>query len=610
MSRRKAKELKSKVGEKASKSRTTGASAKRDEGNEPMDKLDMAKRERYFEIFIAAALFAFGVYVSIIYFGHKVVPNPDFQAWSGIARQLLSLKVPHSFKQAPVLGFLHVFLSNFIVGRHPDLTAGWLLNALLYPFNLILFWLIGRKIVGKSALWLALIIIIHPWLVYLLCEPIVETTLIFFSLLTFYFMFKRSSWCYLFASITTMTRYEGAALILAAFVMDMIYSTNRRQRIRAFLYSAAATLPLAFWLLGTALTWKPGTGHYLSIFTKEYAKGFVEPLADRRGVIKHMGILWWVGFQPLLMPYPQADKAFVGVFWGLNKILAAVSFFFGCGYGLYKRQWKILALLIFFVPYFLLHAIYPYPIPRFHAPVFWIALLLCWFGLQSFWKLINGQGRIPKAGVFMLQALVLITAAIWLYHLVAYLPQMSRISPTSAFLPWAAMALVTFAFGLRIYIYKFRYLLRELLILVLVCLIIVSNQFILAPFLRDGKQGIEFKLLADWYVANAKPGEKMASYSTHPMRIYAPEYAEYFIWPPKAENPSEFIKACYENNITYIVWATREGLSKDHYGYHKLGLDRNIAMLGEPRSIGPYEFITQLGSRRGYVNIFRLHKPH
>jgi len=35
-----------------------------------------------------------------------------------------------------------------------------------------------------------------------------------------------------------MVRYEGAALILAAFVLDMVEATDKRQRINAFLYSA------------------------------------------------------------------------------------------------------------------------------------------------------------------------------------------------------------------------------------------------------------------------------------------------------------------------------------------------------------------------------------
>jgi len=205
-------------------------------GVERLDAGVLAKQERYFEFFVVAVLLAFGAYHSVLYFGHKIVPTSDFPAFVRIGHQLLSFKVPSSFKQAPVYCLLLACLSYVVGGQNPDLRAGWLLNAIWHPFSLVLFWTVAKKIVGKSALWFAIIAILSPWVMRMLTDPIVETTLLFFILITFYFIFKRSSWSYLFASITTMVRYEGAALIMAAFVMDMIYSTGRRERIRAFVY--------------------------------------------------------------------------------------------------------------------------------------------------------------------------------------------------------------------------------------------------------------------------------------------------------------------------------------------------------------------------------------
>jgi hypothetical protein len=295
--------------------------------------------------------------------------------------------------------------------------------------------------------------------------------------------------------------------------------------------------------------------------------------------------------------------------WKLSKALAVVSFFFGSIYGLCKRQWKILAFLIFFVPYFVLHAMYPYPLQRFHTNIFWIALLMCLFGLQSSWKLINKDGRLPTAIVLILQALVAIIAIVWLVSLVPYLPKVSQMSPKSASLPYVAMILVGLIFAARIFIYRARHFLRELSILAAACLIIVSNQFTLAPFLGDGQRDKEFKQLADWYIDNAKPGEKLGVYMFQVVRIFAPKYAENIVILPKADNQSEFVKACYEQDITYVVWATREGLSDDHSGYRQFGLDKNIAHLRTAKDIGPYQFVAQVGWKGGYVNIFRLHRP-
>jgi hypothetical protein len=353
---------------KTSRSRRKPSSRKRDSGaTKDIDPAELRKRESRFEVFAAAALFVFGIYISILYFGHKVVPISDFPDLFKVGRDILSFRLPTRFMQAPVLGMLQFILSKFVGGQHPPLTAGWLLNAMLYPFSLILLWLIGKRVIGKSALWMAIAAMISPWVIYMLTEPIVETTLLFFTLLTYYFMFKRSKWCYLFASITTMVRYEGAALIFAAFVMDMIYSESKRERIWAFVYSAAASVPLALWLSGTFLTWDPSTGHYFRVWTKEYAKTLSQPVENRTGLVLHMQLLWRVGFQPLLSAYPTAGAAGVKALWKLTMVFAAVGFSFGSVYALCKRKWNVLALLIFFVPYFVLHATYPYPLTRYHT---------------------------------------------------------------------------------------------------------------------------------------------------------------------------------------------------------------------------------------------------
>jgi len=466
----------------------------------------LAKRGRYFEIFVIAALLAFGAYQSVLYFGHTIVPNSDFPAFFSTGQELLSFTVPSSFKRVPVLGLLQVSLSYLTRGQYPGLTAGWLLNAILHPFNLILLWLVGREIVGKSALWVAIIAILNPQVLYLLTEPIAETTFLFFILLTFYSIFRRSKYSYLLASITSMVRYEGAALILVVFVMDVIHYKSRRERIRAFLYSALASVPLFFWMLGTVLSWRStDVSHYLRMFSEDYAKGFTEDIKERTGLVKHMQLLWQTGFLNLVWPYHVISASSFELFLKLSKAFAIVSFFFASIYGLCKRNWKVLALLLFFVPYFLVHARYPHPILRFHATIFWIALFLCWFGLQSFWRLIDKNGRLPKGFLLVLQALVVIAAVAWIVRLLPYLPkESSRWSPKSASVPYVAMALVAVIFAARVLVYKLRRFLRELAILLFTCSIIVSNQFVLVRTVSDGQKDKEFKLLADWYVANAR----------------------------------------------------------------------------------------------------------
>ena len=569
----------------------------------PADLEQIKKRERCFEIFLIAAFLVFGIYQSVIYFGHKIVPISDFPDIVRVGHELLSFKLPSRFMQAPVVGLLQASLSYLVGGQHPDLTAGWLLNAILHPFNLILLYLVGKQIIGRAAIWFALIAILNYWVIYMLTEPIIETSLIFFILLTFYLIFKRTNWCYVAASVATMVRYEGAALILAAFVMDLIYRRDRRERIRAFVYSALATVPLAIWLLGLFLNWNPEKGNYLSVFTKDYAKAFTEPVENRTGIFLHMRLLWEVGFRPLFAA-KEAEAA--RILFGFSKIIAGVTFAFGVFYALLRRQWKILALLIFFVPYFLLHARYPYPLQRFQTTIFWIALLICLLGLQGFWNLINGEGRVPKVIVIVLQAALAILSVLWLIRLIPQMLKTSVVSPVSAYLPWIAMVLGALIFAGQIYVYKPRQWMRQISIFAVFCLIIVSNQFSLVSLVGDGQRDKEFKQLADWYIANAKPGEKMGVYMYQVVGIYAQKYADDIVALPQADSPEDFIKACYKEGLTYVVWATREGLRNDSVRYRRLGLDKNIAQLRIPKTVPPYQFVAQVVGKRGYVNIFRL----
>ncbi len=568
---------------------------------------ELARRQKHFDYLVAAGLFVFGVYLSILYFGHTKVPISDFPSLFRVGREILSFRMPSHFKQAPVMGMLQFTLSHFVGGRYPNLTAGWLLNAILYPLNLVLLWFVGKRIVGKSAAWIAIIAIINPWSIYLLTEPINETTLLFFTLMTYFFMFRRSRWCYLFASITTMVRYEGTALILACFVMDMIYAKCKRDRIMAFIYSAIAVVPFILWMLGTILTWKEGSTHYLNvIFSKKYSESFSQSVKNRTGLLLHMRLMWEVGFRPMFM---TGSKESLDMIWKLTKIFAVAGFSIGSVWGLLKKNWNILALLIFFVPYFILHVRYPYPFQRYHSTILWIVLFICWFGWQNIWKLIDGDGRVPKVVSMALQGLVLITGLIWVVTLIPHVSRISGASPTSASVPYVAVGLGILIFTGRVYVYRSKQLLREFSILAVLCLIVFSNQFRLARLVGTGQKEVEFKQLAQWYLGNTSPGQKIGVYMAAIVGMFAPERAEDIVRPPKADSPQAFVQACLEEDLTYLVWTTREGHYGPHTGYTRQKLDRNMAMLGRPRPIGPFEFVTQIGSERNYVNIFRLLRP-
>ncbi len=563
--------------------------------------------EKRLDILTGAVLFAFGVYQSVLYFGHTVVPISDFPDFFRVGRELLSLQMPSSFKLAPVVGILQNLLVYVSWGSPPELTAGWLLNAILHPFTVVLLWLVGKRIIGRSAVWFAVIASINPWTIYYLTEPIIETPFLFFILLTLYLIFRRSRWAYLAASVTTMVRYEGAALILGALVGDIIHRKDRRDVIRASAYSALAFLPLVIWLTLTVVTWKGGGSHYFNVFfSKEYAKGFVEPVSGRTGLLLHIQLLWQVAFQPLFIPYSGASNEFVDTLSKLCKLTCVVGLISGCIFSIIRRRWEMLMLLLFFVPYFVLHAYYPYPLTRFHSTIFWIALLVAWFGLQSIGGFLAQKARLPWQATLVLKIGVAIAAGLWCVDLIRGFGEAASKSPTSASMPYVAMLVAGVIIAARILVEHPIQISRHLCVASMLCLVIASNQFVLVRLVGDGKREIEFKQLGEWFAANGKPDEKLAVYQND-TQLFAGKNAPNVVGFPKADSPEELVEKLRQQGITYVVWATREGYSHgQHTGYQQLGLDKTIAFLNKPQSIGPYEFVKQIGSERGYVNVFRL----
>ena len=569
-------------------------------------------REKYADIFLFFLLLAFGIYHSVIYWGHQPVPHFDFECFAAQGRQILSFKIPTDYKRVPLVGILQVLLGHIADGESPDFHGGWLLNSIVHPLIAVLLWLAGRKVIGRAAVWFAIIAIINPWGLQLLTESIAETTLLFFIWATFYLIFIRSKWAYLAASLTTMVRYEGAALILGAFVMDMIDSKDVKQRMSAFGYTVLASLPLALWMLGTMLTWQgQDSTHYLNLFSKEYISQFIGGGEARTGFVKNAGILWKVGFYYLLIPFTRTENSTATAIFDTNKIIIFANFVFGSVYGLYKRQWKILVLLIFLLPYFWVHSKFPYSFERFYATIFAIVMLVCIYGLCSFWKQI--KDKLPEWVAVVSKIIVLAAVLPWILILFGELLKARAIemSRASVFLPYVAILVVFAALIAEHFVYKRKWL-TDFVVLALMTLIIASNQCGVVSILGNGERDIEFKYLLDWYKANAKKGEKLVTTAPSILQIMAPQYKDCFIHTNSfdANNPNDFVTECYRRNITYVAWDSRIGLVLEdpYYTYWKAA---NIAPLEVGEDIGPYQFITQLQTvfENEYINLYRLRYP-
>ncbi|MCK4628728.1 MAG: hypothetical protein KAT56_06965, partial [Sedimentisphaerales bacterium] len=476
--------------------------------------------QKYFNISIAVILLIFGIYQSAIYYGHQPVPDRDFFGFINTGQKLLSFQLPSSFKRAPVFSVVPVAIGRVLGGGYPDLRGAWMLNTVLHPLNLLLLWLIGKRILGHSGVWFAIIAILNPHLLKHLGRAIAETTLIFFILSTLYLIIRRSRWRYLFASVACMVRYECAALIMIIFVIDMSDLWTVRRLLRSLLWSALAALPLAIWLLCTYLAWEPGASHYIG----HYGHG--------TSVGKFVFYLWQSTFSPLFA-IPNRDMAYtlsiisktvaasgiiIAIIYNLSCMVVSSGFYRSLAgrpvvsasdsrnstpktsdqYDKITHNRNILAMLLFIFAYFLIHSLRAETLHRYCTPISWLALLLCCYGWMRCWKIIKQKINIPHWLIVILQILISCAAIIWFIWLFPLLSRTEQVSHASRNLPYVAIAVTVAVLLVHIVFYKSKHLLTYITLSVVLCLIIVSNHFLVAGRLKNGQRFLEFKQLAKW----------------------------------------------------------------------------------------------------------------
>jgi hypothetical protein len=445
-----------------------------------------------------------------------------------------------------------------------------------------------------------LITAVNPWVVQALTEAIAESILLFLGLSALCAMLWGSRWRFVLASVASMARYDMAPLLVLVVITDWIGCTSRRGRLRALLFGALASLPLALWLLATLLTLEeqPDT-HYLKVIG---AGGAVS--AAFRGYVT---AIWGVTFYPLLVPPPFLPPVGIKVFYVLGKCAAIGGFGLGIGYAVRRRRWDAACPLIFLVSYLLVHAVSTFVYHRYCAVVSWVPLLVCCYGLRELATTLAQRHPPPRAVAVALQVGLLALVAGWAIWLASYLPGYVEMSRRSVSLPLVAAGIVGVVLGVRLVAARGRRAPGYLAAGALTVLMVVSNQFVLAQHVGNGQRDIEFKHLLDWYRDHAQPGEKMLCTLAEVLAVLSPAQRDCFVRITRVsgETADEIADSCRQRGIRYVAWDSRLGLHPDDLYYKRWRMDR-LAALAYPRSSGPYEFVARLGRGRRFIHVFRV----
>jgi hypothetical protein len=179
--------------------------------------------EEYWPVLLLTAL---GLIWSLSFWQHYVFPAPDYFAFAATGRQWLSFEIPTSMMRAPVFSIIAGLGS--VIFSHPrvQLGATEMYNALLLPTSMVLFYFVGRELLGRpGAMVTALLAGISPWMIQMSSQPLAEMTLVvLFAASVLCVVRGRLGWAYVLAMLASITRWDMVGLIPAVALVDLARS--------------------------------------------------------------------------------------------------------------------------------------------------------------------------------------------------------------------------------------------------------------------------------------------------------------------------------------------------------------------------------------------------
>lgn len=488
-------------------------------------------------------LFALGLVVGLACRGHFVMPHADFLEFVDSGHALLAGQLPPSLKRAPVFPLLIAG-----IGRALPLEAGerivaeWL-NVLLLPINGLLVYGIGRRWFGPAARWAAVWFMLLPIGMYCTAHVVVEPLLTFLMLLTVLLAQHGSAWAYAAAAAATMTRYDAAGLIVGVALVDWL---RHRAPLIAAGRAGLAAVPLAFWLILTAVNWDRGSGDHYIAQMLEHPTLAVRPM---------LGIMMHAAVDPGLLPLPTWLLPLERPVYLMLVVVPPLLVLWGLALKLRERDAAMVVAVTAIASYLLVHAAFWFRFDRFGYPTAPLVVLAAGAGLHAtgpWFRRFDPRGLVARlvpgfAAVLLL--LIVIAAA---EPLVPAAAGFSRQTSRTALLGLATIALVWSA----PFLLRRERLAQTTLWLAVAALLFaqINNATALLGPGGDLRNNVE---AARWIRDNIPPDARVLSASPGLLRLYAGrsppdrfigfEQIESTTWPG-------IVEECRQLRIAYIIW--------------------------------------------------------
>jgi hypothetical protein len=557
----------------------------------PLDTIEPDYNKRLATYLAVGLLIALGLIYSLHFLKHFVFPNPDFVAFLQIGKQWLSFRIPYTMKRAPLFTLITALVGKFFSTPDRYLFGTELYNAIMLPTVMVLIYLVGRDFLGKAAIWIAMLACINPWMVRMSSQPLAELTLVTLFAATCLCIRSHIKWAYFFAMLGSIARWDMAGLLFAVALVDLI---RNRKWPKTIIMTTLASIPFGLCMI---LTWlqlrgQSGGAHYLQVLAKDRT---FELAAD-------LGFYWqnicsFINTQ-LLQISPSGQvmsfKSFNSALLPLTAPLLVIAFLAGSIIAVIKKRWEIIVMLLAGIPYVIIHAMYPYRLPRFCIPAAWAGLIIAAYGFVTFWQWFVAKPK-PKFLIPVLQLIGTLIFVLWATKIAGIL----WISKKAGTLTYAQDRCPVISQ------------------LALISALVVVVGFFVLQLVRRQKPSMGWLIVPAFLVLAvvsnaATTGTTMPSW----MPIYTGLPIERFahmvnISPEEAKDFPAFIQECRKRNITVIAWDSRLARSTNDLYYKLWGLDR-IQALAAPftsrkaERIGPCHLVHTIGEGSPLVAVWRI----
>lgn len=578
-----------------------------------LNVMGQERGNRWVDYIAICFLGGLGLLYSLHFLGHFEFPSSDFVDFLGTGKIWLNFETPGSMKRAPFFSIITVLLGKLFRGPDRYLFGTELYNAILLSASMVLTYFVGKKLVGRGAIWVAVLVGINSWMVRMSSQPLVELTMVVLFAAAVLCIATRPGWAYLFAMLCSISRWDMAGILAGVAIVDLAFN---RKWGKTIIMTILASVPFGLCMLITKTQGAGGSGggHYLAFMSEDWS---FELLADLK--IYCQEICSFFGAKIFHKGASGNIELFKGlntaVFW-LSAVLLSITFLTGCVGAFVRKQRIVFVMLITAVPYIIIHALWPYRLPRFCVPVLWSLVLIAAYGAFILWGWLRTKNTL-KLIIIIGQLLLTVVFILWTVTIANTIDYAHRQCPVVWLIVTITSIVVVAAFFVMQLIYRSKVRLGWLVVPAFLVLSVFSNGATLGMVMGDGQTGIGYKHLGEWFYENAQEDDRMITAMSNYMSMYTGLSANRFVRVESikltdAKDFPSFIQQCQKRKITLIAWDSWSVSNGGRNRYYKLwGLDR-IEVLSAPlrghkvSQIGPCKLVQLLTEGSPQIAIYRI----